>query len=148
KCAVENMAGLASRVNYDAVPGCIFSFPPVAAVGLTEEAARDRGIAYRSGKFLFAANGKAVCMGETDGFVKVLTDEEQRVIGVHIIGPHASDLILEGTLMVQRQMTIEQVAEAVHPHPTLGEALQEAALDSIGQAIHLLPRKKNTTQSP
>lgn len=146
KCAVENMAGMVSRVNYDAVPGCIFSFPPVAAVGLTEEMAGERGIACRSGKFLFAANGKALCMGETDGFAKVLIDEQERVIGVHIIGPHAADLILEGTLMVRHQMTVTQIAETIHPHPTLGEVLQEAALDAVGQAIHLLPSKKNTIQ--
>ena len=141
RCAVENIAGFPHRFDYNTVPACIFSFPPVASVGLTEEEAQRKNITYRSGKFLFAANGKAMCMGETEGFVKVLVDEVERIIGVHVIGPHASDLILEATAWVQQGMSVQQIAQIIHPHPTLGEALQEAALDAVGQAIHLAPKK-------
>lgn len=140
KAAVERMAGQASQVNYDAVPACIFTFPEIAAVGLTEEEALSRGINIKSGRFRFAGNGKAVTMGETDGMIKVVADNNNTIIGVHIIGPHASDLVLEATAMVSRRMKTEEVAAIIHPHPTLGEALYEAAMDVNAQAVHLAPR--------
>ena len=98
---------------------------------------------YLVGKALFAANGKAVTLNEPDGFIKIVADQATHVIlGVHIIGPHASDLIPEGTLAVQRRMTLEEIGEAVHPHPTLSEAFWEAVMDAKGVAIHGLPRQK------
>jgi dihydrolipoamide dehydrogenase len=139
--AVENMAGENRRVTYHAVPSTIFTFPEIATVGLSEEECADRGIAYRVGKFPFAANGKALTMGETDGMVKVIADDEDTIVGVHIIGPHASDLILEGTLMVKNHMKVSQVLGTIHPHPTLGEAILEAILDLDQQAVHLSPRR-------
>jgi len=139
--AVERMAGLNSQVHYHAVPACIFTFPEIASVGMTEEQARQAGISYRTGKFQFAGNGKAVTLGETDGLVKVIADQDDTIIGVHILGPHASDLILEATTMVKSRMRIEEIKGTIHPHPTLGESLQEAIADIKGEAIHLLPKK-------
>jgi dihydrolipoamide dehydrogenase len=130
-----------SKVNYDAIPSCIFSFPEVATVGMTEEEAKEKNPDYLVGKALFAANGKAVTLAETDGFIKIIADKNTHVIlGVHIIGPHASDLIPEGILAVDKRMTIEEIGEAVHPHPTLSEAFWEAVMDAKGLAIHALPR--------
>ncbi|SHG80628.1 dihydrolipoamide dehydrogenase [Thermosyntropha lipolytica DSM 11003] len=140
--AVEKMAGLNSCVHYHAVPGCIFTFPEIATVGMSEEEAQAKGITYKVGKFQFAANGKAMTMGEAEGLVKILADQNDIIIGVHIIGPHASDLILEGTMMVKNRMRIKDVIGTIHPHPTLGEAIMEAVLDVHGEAIHLAPRKK------
>ncbi len=140
--AVERMAGMDSQVHYHAVPGCIFTFPEIAAVGMSEDEARLQGIAYQVGKFQFAANGKAMTLGETDGLVKVIADQDDTIIGVHILGPHASDLILEATLMVKNRMKIEDVKGTIHPHPTLGESIQEAIADLKSEAIHLLPKKK------
>ena len=101
--------------------------------GLSEQQARERGIKYRSGKFQFAANGKALTMAETDGVVKVLVDEADVIIGVHIIGPHASDLIMEGLVLVEQGITRSQAIDMIHPHPTLSEALKEAILDAGGR---------------
>lgn len=141
--AVEKIAGSnGGKLHYNAVPSCIFTFPEIATVGMTEEALKESGINYKTGKFLFAANGKAMTMGETDGFVKIIADENDQIIGVHIIGPHASDLILEGTMLVKNQMKTSQVIGTIHPHPTLGEAMMEAILDVNQQAIHVAPRKK------
>jgi len=140
--AVERMSGIDSQVAYHAVPACIFTFPEIAAVGMSEEQAKQAEIAYKVGKFQFAANGKAMTMSETDGLVKVIADQEERIIGVHILGPHASDLILEATLMVKNHMQWEEIRGTIHPHPTLGESLAEAILDLKGEAIHLLPRRK------
>jgi dihydrolipoamide dehydrogenase len=144
KLCVENIfAGNGNHLNYNAIPSCVFSFPEVATVGMTEEQAKEQNPDYLVGKALFAANGKAVTLNETDGFIKIVADRNTHVIlGVHIIGPHASDLILEGTLAVQRRLTLEEIGEAVHPHPTLSEAFWEAVMDAKGGAIHGLPRPK------
>ncbi|NLB87900.1 MAG: dihydrolipoyl dehydrogenase [Syntrophomonadaceae bacterium] len=141
--AVEKMAGLTeSEVHYHAVPSCIFTFPEIATVGLSEEQAKDKGINYKVGKFQFAANGKAMTMGETDGLVKVIADEDDVVIGMHIIGPHASDLILEGITLVKNRLTLKDIKGTIHPHPTLGEAIAESILDVNNEAIHLVPKKR------
>lgn len=140
--AVESIAGLRSRSASPTVPFCIFTIPEIASVGLSEEQARDRGINYRSGKFQFAANGKALTMGESDGVVKVLVNSDDVIIGVHIIGPHASDLIMEGLVLVEKEITRGQAIDMIHPHPTLSEALREAILDAGGEAIHLAPPRK------
>jgi len=146
KVCVENIfakdqAKDTNQVNYDAIPSCIFSFPEVATVGMTEEEAKENNPDYLVGKALFAANGKAVTLAETDGFIKIIADKATHtILGVHIIGPHASDLITEGILAVDKKMTIEEIGEAVHPHPTLSEAFWEAVMDAKGLAIHALPR--------
>jgi dihydrolipoamide dehydrogenase len=140
KAAVENMLGLTVHINYDAIPACVFSFPEIAWVGLTEEEAKKRGISYQSGKFMFAANGKALTMGESDGLVKVLAEERtHKVIGVHILGPHASDLIHEGALAVEHGLTITDIGRTVHAHPTLAESFHEAVLGTMNRAIHIMP---------
>ncbi|GAB1476821.1 dihydrolipoyl dehydrogenase [Bacillota bacterium] len=142
KVCVERMKGISSSVNYDAVPSCVFSFPEVAAVGLTEEQAKEQSIEYLVGKSLFAANGKAMTLGEPEGFIKIIADRaSHKILGVHIIGPHASDLIPEGTLAIQQGLTIEQIGETIHAHPTLAEAFWEAVMDAKGEAVHILPHK-------
>lgn len=140
KAAVENIFGLEGHINYDAVPSCVFTFPEIAAVGLTEEEAKKRGISYLVSKFMFAANGKALTMGESDGLVKVLAEEKtKKVIGVHILGPHASDLIHEGALVVEHGLTVADIGRTIHAHPTLAESFHEAVLGIGGQAIHIMP---------
>ncbi|MDK2881084.1 MAG: dihydrolipoamide dehydrogenase [Clostridia bacterium] len=139
--AVERMAGLDHRVDYDAVPSCVFSFPEIASVGLSQEEAESRGIDIKVGKFPFAANGKALAMGETDGLVKVIADADEIIIGVHIIGPHASDLIQEAGVVVRNKLKAADVSGTIHPHPTLGEAFLEAVLDVQGRSLHSLPKK-------
>lgn len=140
--AVDHIMGLKSHLNYDAVPGCVFSFPEIATVGLSEEEAKEKGIDYTSSKFLFGANGKALTIGEDEGFVKVLAEAEtKRIIGVHIMGPHASDLIHEAVLAVGHKMTAADISGVVHAHPTLSEAFMEAALGIDNKAIHMLPKK-------
>ncbi len=140
--AVESMAGLRNRSASPVVPSCIFTIPEIATVGLSEEQAKERGISYRSGKFQFAANGKALTLGDSDGVVKVLADSNDVIVGVHIIGPHASDLIMEGLVLVEKEITRRQAIDMIHPHPTLSEALREAILDADGEAIHLAPPRK------
>ena len=140
--AVEKMAGLHGQIHYNAVPSCIFTFPEIATVGMSEEECTNQEIKYRVGKFNFAANGKALTLGETDGLVKVIADQNDVIRGVHIIGPHASDLILEGTMLVKEGVKVSDFIGTIHAHPTLGEALMEAILDLNGQALHLSPRKR------
>jgi dihydrolipoamide dehydrogenase len=126
--AVENMAGLNGEVNYDAVPAVIYTAPEVAGVGLTEEQLKQRGIAYKTGTFPFAGAGRARCMGETDGFVKVLAHRKtDRILGIHIIGARAADMIAEAVLAIEFGAGAEDIARTVHGHPTFAEALMEAA---------------------
>jgi dihydrolipoamide dehydrogenase len=141
--AVEHIMGIKGHVNRDVVPACVFTFPEIAAVGLSEEEAREKEISYISSKFLFGANGKALTLGEEEGFVKVLSDAStKQMIGVHIMGPHASDLIHEAVLAMEKNMTADDIAKVIHAHPTLSEALMEAASGIENQAIHMLPKRK------
>lgn len=136
--AVEGMAGLAGHVNYDAIPNVVYTWPELASVGLSEEDAAQRGAPVRTGTFPFLANGRARCMDETDGMVKVIADAaSDRVLGIHILGAHASDLIAEAALAMEFAASAEDIARAVHAHPTLAEALKEAALAVDGRAIHI-----------
>lgn len=141
RVAVERMVGHDSKVAYHAIPAVIFTTPEVATVGLSEEGAKEQGIDYRVGKLQFAANSKAITMGETEGLVKVLTTTEGTVIGAHIIGPHAADLIAAATLAVKERLTSEQITTTIHAHPTLSEAWLEALLDTEKRAIHLMPKR-------
>ncbi|MBB2202138.1 dihydrolipoyl dehydrogenase [Gluconacetobacter tumulisoli] len=134
----EILAGQAGHVNYDAIPGVIYTWPEVATVGQTEEGLKDAGVTYKVGKFPFTANGRARAMGMTDGFVKVLADATtDRVLGVHIIGPGAGELIAEATLAMEFGASSEDIARTCHAHPTLSEAVKEAALDVEKRAIHI-----------
>lgn len=141
--AVEYIMGITSKVRKDVVPDCIFISPQIAYVGLTEEKAKEKGLDYKVSKFMFGANGKALAMGEPEGFVKVIScGEENKIIGVHIMGPHASDLIHEGALAIANDMNAENIAITIHAHPTLGEAFSEAVAGLSNEAIHMLPKKK------
>ncbi len=136
--AAENAAGKSAVFHSDAIPVCIFTHPELARVGLTEEEAVEKGYSVQVGKFPFSANGKAFLQGEGDGVVKIITDGETgTVLGVHILGPHASDLIQEGTLAVASKAKIGELQELIHPHPTLSETVWEAALSVTGSSIHL-----------
>lgn len=136
--AVELMAGQAGLVNYDAIPGIVYTWPELASVGKSEEDARAGVGSVRVGTFPFMANGRARCAGETDGLVKVVVDDgTDRLLGVHVLGPHASELIAEAALAMQFEATAEDIAGSVHAHPTLAEALKEAALAAGGRALHV-----------
>jgi dihydrolipoamide dehydrogenase len=133
----ERLAGQKSHVNYDAIPGVVYTWPEVAAVGLTEEQTKERGQEYRIGKFPFAANGRARCLDETDGLVKIIADAHtDRVLGVHILGPRASDLIAEAVNVIEFAGSSEDIARICHAHPTLSEVVHEAALAVDRRAIH------------
>jgi dihydrolipoamide dehydrogenase len=127
--AVECMAGLAGEVNYDAIPSVIYTWPEVATVGLTEQQVKERSIPYCVGAYPFAGAGRARCMGEKDGFVKIIAHAKtDRILGVHIFGPRASDMIAECVLAVEFGASAEDISRTIHGHPTFAEALQEAAM--------------------
>ncbi|PIE02435.1 MAG: dihydrolipoyl dehydrogenase [Acidobacteria bacterium] len=135
-CA-ELLAGKAGHVNYDAIPAIIYTWPEVAAVGETEESLQEAGIPFAKGTFSFKASARARCMDETDGFVKVLAHSEtDRVLGVHIVGPRASDLIAEAVVAMEYKASSEDIARMVHAHPTLSEPIREAAMAVEKRAIH------------
>ncbi len=136
--AAENACGRDSQANYKSVPACVFTRPEVATVGLSEEQAREQGYEVMVGKFPFMANGKALTYGERDGFVKVVSERKYgQVLGLHIVGPHASDLILEGGLAITTEATLDEIEATIHAHPTLGESIVEAALAARGEALHI-----------
>ncbi len=135
--AAENAMGQDSKIDYKVVPSCIFTMPEIASVGLTEKKAREAGYQVVVGKFPFGACGKALSAGQTEGFVKIVAEEKYKeILGVHIIGPGATDLISEGALALKLETTLEELAETIHAHPTLGEAVMEAALQGLGRPLH------------
>jgi dihydrolipoamide dehydrogenase len=139
--AVRNVMGNEEEMDYSVVPSAIFTSPEIASVGLREQDAAARNINIRTGHFHFRALGKAHVIGEIDGLVKIVSDlKTDRVLGVHIIGPHASDLIHEGTLAIRNGLMVKDVSETIHAHPTLSEVFMEAAEDVHGEAIHA-PRR-------
>ncbi len=135
---VEKIAGQNPQpVNYEAIPACTYCKPQVASVGLTEEKAVEKGLEIAVGKFHFRANGKGLAFGEIDGFVKVIFDSTtDQLVGAHIIGSEATELIPELTLAITNKMTFDEVKNSIHAHPTLSEAVMEAVLDAYGKAIH------------
>jgi dihydrolipoamide dehydrogenase len=134
----EILAGKPGHVDYGTVPGVIYTWPELASVGLDEEQARQRGLEYRLGKFPFLANGRARAMDETEGLVKILADAaSDQVLGVHILGPRASELIAEAVMVMQFAGSAEDIARTCHAHPTLSEATREAALAVDRRAIHI-----------
>ncbi|MDP6588763.1 MAG: dihydrolipoyl dehydrogenase [Alphaproteobacteria bacterium] len=136
--AAEIIAGQKSHVNYSAIPGVVYTQPEVATVGQTEEQLQDAGIDYNAGSFPFMANGRARAMSATDGFVKILADAaSDRILGVHIIGAGAGTLIAEAVLAIELGASAEDLARTCHAHPTLSEAVKEAALDVDERAIHI-----------
>ena len=135
---VEIIAGQKGHVNYSAIPGVVYTQPELAAVGQTEEQLREAGIDYTAGSFPFMANGRARAMSATDGFVKILADaQSDRILGVHIIGAEAGTLIAEAVLAIELGASAEDLARTCHAHPTLSEAVKEAALDVAERAIHV-----------
>jgi dihydrolipoamide dehydrogenase len=136
--AVEIIAGSAGHVNYDAIPGVIYTHPELATVGKTEEQLKEAGIEYAKGTFPFNANSRARANLDTAGFVKILTDKAtDRILGVHILGPNAGEMIAEGVIGLEYGASAEDLARTCHAHPTLSEAFKEAALQaSFGHAIH------------
>jgi dihydrolipoamide dehydrogenase len=136
--AVEHMKGLDVRpLNYDHVPNCTYTDPEVASVGLTERKAKERGYEVKIGKFAFTANSKAKILGEAGGFVKYVSDAKyDELLGVHIVGPKATELIAEACAALELEATSESIARTIHAHPTLSEAMMEAAEDVAGHSIH------------
>ncbi len=148
-CAVENMAGHARTPDYHAAPNCVYTDPEIAHVGLGEKEAKERGLDVTVGRFPFAAAGRALTLGQTEGFVKVVADAASgRMLGVHIVGSRATDLIAEATLAVQNGLTLEQLDVTMHAHPTLPEAIMEAALAAQGRAIHIPNRRPASNPAP
>lgn len=135
--AAMNALGVPSAMDYTTVPAAVFTSPEIASVGLREEEARQKGLDVRAGHFQFRALGKAHAMGEIAGFIKILSEGgTDRVVGAHIIGPHAADLIHEAALAIRKGLTVKDIADTIHAHPTLSEGLMEAAEDVHGGAIH------------
>ncbi len=134
---VEWMAGQHGHVDHARVPSIVYTWPEIAGVGATEEALKERGVDYRVGKFPFTANARAKITGDTQGLVKVLADAKtDRVLGVHIVGPIAGDLIAEAVSALEFGASAEDIARTCHAHPAMGEALKEAALAVAGRALH------------
>jgi dihydrolipoamide dehydrogenase len=135
---IERLAGQKPQIDYDAIPSVVYTWPEVASVGQTEEELKAAGIDYRTGKFPFTATPRARTNGDTDGFVKILADiATDRVLGIHIIGPDAGTLIAEAVLAIEFGASSEDIARICHAHPTLSEAMKEAALAVDGRAIHI-----------
>jgi dihydrolipoamide dehydrogenase len=136
--AVERMTGQKSHIDYNLVPGVVYTWPEVAGVGRTEEQLKEAGIDYKVGKFPFTANSRARAVGDTDGVVKVLTDSRSdKVLGVHILGPLAGDILAECVTVMEFGGTAEDIARTCHSHPSMGESVKEAAMAAGGRAIHI-----------
>lgn len=141
--AADVIAGGDSRIDYTVIPAATFTHPEVAGVGLTENAARTAGHEIVTAKFPFSALGRAKTFGDTEGFVKIVAGaRHNEVLGVHIIGPSASDLIAEGALAISLEATLDELADTIHAHPTLGEIGMEAALTGLGLPVHIAPTRK------
>ncbi len=136
---MEKLAGLnPTPIDYDNIPSCTYCQPQVASVGLTEEKAREKGYAVKVGRFPFRANGKSIAVGETEGMVKLIFDEKYgELLGAHIIGVEATDMIAELGVARTLESTHNEILKTVHAHPTLSEAVMEAAGEAYGEAIHI-----------
>ena len=135
---VEHICGLnPDAVDYTTIPSCVFTTPEVASVGMTEQQARDRGIEYKVGRFPFTASGKATAAGDRDGFVKLIFDDEERLIGAHLVGATVTEMLGEPTLAKRLGATAHTIAKTIHSHPTMHEGMMEAAESAMGAAIHL-----------
>ena len=143
KTAAENAMGVGSRMDYSAVPMCIGTMPEIACVGLTEADAAAAGYDLRIGRFTFGANGMATALGERTGMIKIVSEAKYgQILGVHIIGPQASNLIAEAVLAMKLEATPLELGSTIHAHPTLSEAMMEAALDARGETIHSMSANK------
>ncbi len=143
RVCVERLCGHPTRVDYALVPSCVFAYPEMASIGKTEEQLKAEGTDYTVSRFQFAGNGKALSLGETEGFVKMLAKSDlSELLGVHIAGAHASDLIAESAMAMKSMLTVEEAATTMRAHPTLSEALMECTQRFLGEAIHVPPKKK------
>ncbi|ADG05086.1 dihydrolipoyl dehydrogenase [Kyrpidia tusciae] len=141
KVAAEAAAGEASEVDYRVIPAVVFSDPEIAVVGLSESEAKEKGLDVVTGRFPFAANGRALSLTDAEGFVKLVADKSSgELLGAQIVGPEASDLIAEAALAIEMGATLEDVALTIHAHPTLGEVMMEAAEVGLGRPVHIAPR--------
>ena len=141
--AAENIMGMDAKYDESTNPTCVYIEPEAASVGLTEEQAKAKGIDYKVGKFPMSANGKALILNGGEGLVKIIAGAEYgEVLGMHIIGPRATDLIAEGALAIGGEMTLDEIIATIHSHPTVTETMRECALDALGRAVHIPPRKK------
>ena len=135
--AAANSAGKYKKMDYSVIPGCIYTNPEVATVGLSEAEAIKKGYQLKIGRFPISANGKSMIMGEKEGFVKIITDKATgEILGTHIMGPRATDMISEMCVAMKLESTIEEIADTIHPHPTVSEIVMEAAHDVEGICIH------------
>ena len=143
ECAAENCMGRARAYRPEAVPSCVYSFPEAAGVGYTEEQLREKGTAYHVGRFPMSGNGKALVENDGEGLVKVLIgDNLDEVLGVHILGARATDMIAESALAIEMESTSEELIQTIHAHPTVTEAVREAFLASDNRAIHMINKRK------
>lgn len=140
--AVEKMMGEDSNIDFRTVPSCVYTSPELSGVGLTEKEAEAQGLAYEVGKFPLMGNGKSLIIGETSGLVKVIADKESgEVLGMHMCGPNATELIVEGALAIHKKASVKDLLETIHAHPSVGESLQEAAHAVFGNALNMPPVK-------
>ena len=138
----EVIAGHKAAKDWVGIPAAIFTDPEIATVGLGEQQAKEQGIDVRIGKFPFSVLGRAMAVRETDGFVKIVADRAtHEILGIHIVGPEATDLISEGALALEMHAFLEDIGLTMHPHPTLGEGMMEASLQGLGQAVHVMNPK-------
>jgi dihydrolipoamide dehydrogenase len=136
--AVETILGEGGHVNYDTIPGVVYTHPEVANVGKTEDELKAEGVKYAKGSFPFLANSRAKTNGDYDGMIKVLTEKEtDKILGVHIIGPNAGEMIAEAVLGMEYGASAEDIARTCHAHPTLSEALKEACMAAYDKPIHM-----------
>ncbi|NPV70836.1 MAG: dihydrolipoyl dehydrogenase [Firmicutes bacterium] len=140
--AMRNIMGESTSMEYDVIPACVFSSPEIGWVGINEQEARARGLQVKASRFPFSANGRALILGEADGMVKVLADQQGRLVGVHILGPHADDLVHEAAAALKMGATACEMAEMIHSHPTLAEAVGEAFLGVDGSPIHFAKQRR------
>ncbi|RDY29254.1 dihydrolipoyl dehydrogenase [Romboutsia weinsteinii] len=138
--AVENALGKSKTVSYAAVPRCVYTEPEVAGVGKTEKQLEAEGIEYKKGQFDFRALGKAQAIGHIQGFIKILADKDDKIVGAAIVGPHGTDLLTELSLAVELGLTVEQVGDVIHAHPSLSEGIMEALHDVHDQCVHAAPQ--------
>lgn len=136
KVTAENALGIKSKVNYNAVPACVYTNPEVASVGINEQEAAKLGIEIKVGRFNFRNNGRALTLGEREGFVKIIIDKDNTIIGCQILGVNASEMISEITLAITLKAKADILADMIHPHPSLSEAIWEACADAVGRSLH------------
>ena len=136
--AVEHILGMGGHVNYDSIPGVIYTYPEVANVGLSEEQLKDQGVDYNVGTFPFMANSRARCNNDPDGMVKILTDKKtDKMLGAWVIGGNAGEMIAEAVVARKLETTGNEILKAVHPHPTMSEAVMEAVAAAYDEVIHI-----------